>query len=125
VLVVISDGGDNESSRTLADITRLAEQSSAVIFTVGIFSKDDPDANPRVLKRLAEATGGDAFFPKELSEISSICDHIAHDIRNQYTIGYVSNNVKPDGTRRIVRLTAGKLRVRTRTGYIAHNSRAK
>jgi hypothetical protein len=90
---------------------------------VGIFDKDDPDAKPRVLKRLAESTGGEAFFPKQLGEIAPICDHIAHDIRNQYTIGYVSNSVKPEGVRRAIRLTAGKWRVRTRSGYIAQSSR--
>jgi Ca-activated chloride channel family protein len=119
VLVVISDGGDNESSHTLAQISRLAEKSSASIFTVGIFDKDDSDARPGVLKRLAESTGGEAFFPKALNQIAPICDHIAHDIRNQYTIGYVSNSARPEGTRRAIRLTAGKWQVRTRSGYIA------
>jgi Ca-activated chloride channel family protein len=123
VLVVISDGGDNESNRTLADITRLAEKSSASIFAVGIFDNNDPDAKPRVLKRLAESTGGEAFFPKQLNQIESICDHIANDIRNQYTIGYVSNSARPEGVRRSIRLTAGKWQVRTRSGYIAQSSK--
>jgi hypothetical protein len=42
---------------------KLAEQSSAVIYTIGVFDEDDPDRNPGVLKRLAQATGGEAFFP--------------------------------------------------------------
>jgi len=124
VLVVISDGGDNASKNTLAGITRMAEQSSALIYTVGMFSDSDADANPGVLKRLAEATGGETFLPKEFSEVAGICAHIAADIRNQYMIGYVPAHAKQDGAHHTVRLVAeapgqGKLRVRTRAGYIA------
>lgn len=124
VLVVVSDGGDNASTNTLAGITAMAERSNAVIYTIGIFTEDDPDANPGVLKRLAETTGGESYFPKQLTEIPPISEHIAHDIRSQYMIGYVSSNAKPDGTRRSIRLKAetpegGNLRVRTRKGYIA------
>ena len=126
VLVVISDGGDNASKHTLADITTLAERSNAVIYTIGIFSDNDPDANPGVLRRLAEMSGGESFFPKQLTELTPISEHIAHDIRNQYMLGYVSTNLKQDGTHRSIRLVAeapgstGKLRVRTRKGYVAH-----
>ncbi len=70
-------------------------------------------------------SGGEAFFPKQLTELTPISEHIAHDIRNQYMIGYVSTNLKQDGTHRSIRLTAeapgstGRLRVRTRKGYVA------
>ena len=83
---------------------------------------DDPDANPKVLRRLAQETGGQAFFPAKLSETVEICERIARDIRDQYTIGYSSANEKRDGSYHKVRLTArakadGKLSVRTRAGY--------
>jgi len=124
VLVVISDGADNASAHSLAQVLEMAARSSAIIYTVGLFAPDDHDANPKVLHRLAEATGGEAFFPGELSEVVAICERIAHDIRNQYTIGYVSSNVKRDGVYRAVRVAAqapdhGKLFVRSRPGYIA------
>jgi Ca-activated chloride channel family protein len=125
VLVVISDGGDNASKHTLADITAMAERSNAVIYTIGIYSDNDAEAKPGVLRRLAETTGGESFFPKQLTELTPISAHIAHDIRNQYMLGYVSTNMKQDGTHRNIRLvaeapgSAGKLRVRTRKGYIA------
>jgi Ca-activated chloride channel family protein len=124
VLIVISDGGDNASARSLAHVLKMAEQSSAIVYTIGIFQEDDPDANPRVLSRLAQATGGEAFFPDQLSEVVSICERIARDIRNQYTIGYVSTNATRDGAYRAVRVVAraaghSKLSVRTRTWYIA------
>jgi Ca-activated chloride channel homolog len=124
VLIVVSDGGDNASARSLSQVMKLAERSSAVIYTIGIFDEDDPDRNPGVLKRLAQATGGEAFLPKQLSEVAPICERIARDIRHQYTIGYIPTNLAHDGTHRAIRVVAqakghDKLSVRTRTGYIA------
>ena len=63
-LIVVSDGGDNASRRKLDEVMKLAEQSTAVIYTVGVFDQDDPDKNPDVLKHLARATGGEAFLPE-------------------------------------------------------------
>jgi len=124
VLIVISDGGDNASKARLGQVLRMAEQSSAMIYTIGIFDQDDPDRNPGVLQRLARETGGEAFFPTQLSETVEICERIARDIRDQYTIGYSSTDEKRGGIYHKVRLTArmngnGKLSVRTRAGYIA------
>ncbi len=119
VLIVISDGGDNASSRSLAEVLKTAEEASVLVYTIGIFGQDDPDRNPAVLRRLARATGGEAFFPVHPAEAVSICESIAHDIRNQYALGYVSTNVTRPGAFRSVRVTAGKLQVRTRSGYIA------
>jgi Ca-activated chloride channel family protein len=124
VLIVVSDGGDNASARSLAQVMKLAAQSSAVIYTVGVFDKEDPDQNPGVLKRLAHATGGEAFFPNQVSDVVAICERIARDIRHQYTIGYVPVNLARDGAYRAIRVVArakdrDKLFVRTRTSYIA------
>jgi VWFA-related protein len=124
VLLVVSDGGDNASSRTLPDVMKLAEQSSAVIYTLGLFDQEDPDQNPGVLKRLARATGGEAFLPSQLSDVVAICGRIAGDIRHQYTIGYVPTNRNRDSSYRAIRVLArgkghDRLSVRTRTGYIA------
>jgi VWFA-related protein len=118
-LIVVSDGGDNASKHTLDQLIKLAEQSSVVIYTIGVFDEDDVDRNPGVLRRLAWTTGGEAFFPDKLDDVVAICERIAHDIRNQYTIGYVSSNVEKPGAFRTIRVTAGKLVVRTRSGYIA------
>ena len=102
----------------------MAEQSNAMIYTIGVFDPEDPDGNPGVLRRLAQQTGGQAFFPAQLSDTIQICEQIARDIRDQYTIGYSSTNEKRDGVYHKVRLTAraktsGKLSVRTRAGYSA------
>ncbi len=122
VLIVISDGADNASKANLDRVLKTAEQSSAMIYAIGIFDSGDPDANPKVLRHLAHETGGEAFFPEQLKESVEICERIARDIRDQYTIGYSSANAKRDGVYHKVRVTArvhgnGKLSVRTRAGY--------
>jgi Ca-activated chloride channel homolog len=122
VLIVVTDGGDNASALRLSQVMKQAEQSSAVIYTIGVFDEDDPDQNPGVLRRLAKATGGEAFLPKQIGEVAPICERIARDIRHQYAIGYVPTNLTPDGSYRAIRVVArakghDKLSVRTRTGY--------
>ena len=94
VLLVISDGGDNASTAKLDQALKLAEHSSATIYTIGIFDADDSDKNPKVLSRLARESGGESFFPHQLEETVQICERIARDIRDQYTIGYVSTKNK-------------------------------
>jgi VWFA-related protein len=126
VLVVVSDGGDNASKRKLAQIMTMVGQSDAIVYAVGLFDVDDPDRNPRVLRQLARATGGEAFLPRSVSvrDVVPICQQIARDIRNQYTIAYVSANKKQDGTYRVIQVKAGtpgreRLTVRARAGYYA------
>jgi VWFA-related protein len=122
VLIVVSDGGDNASAHSLAQVMDLAEKSSAIVYTVGIFDADNPERNLGMLKRLAKATGGEAFFPGQPSEVVAICERIARDIRHQYTIGYVPTDLTHEGAHHAIRVVAGakgrdRLSVRTRTGY--------
>jgi len=129
ILIVISDGGDNASKRKLNEITALTRQPDVIIYTIGVFDDQDADRNPVVLKRLAKETGGEAFFPESLKDVEPICERIAHDIRNQYTIGYVPTNKNRDGSYRVIQVKAsapghGRLLVRTRTGYFAPSAPA-
>jgi Ca-activated chloride channel homolog len=117
VLVIFSDGADNASTRTLPEILQLAERWNVMLYTVGLFDSTDPDRNPGVLRRLAETTGGDAFFPRRLTELDDVCERIARDLRNQYTLGYLSSSVAPPGVFRRIRVVAGKNSIRTRPGY--------
>ena len=124
VLIVISDGGDNASKHNLAQIMAMAGHPDAIIYTIGLFVVEDPDRNTRALKQLAGATGGEAFLPDSLRDVLPICERIAHDIRNQYTIAYSPTNRKQDGTYRVVEVRAAapnhrRLVVRTRAGYYA------
>jgi VWFA-related protein len=104
---------------------KLAGQSSAVIYTVGIFQEEDKERNLGTLKSLAQATGGEAFLPDELVEVTAACERIARDIRHQYTIGYEPSDLTHDRAYHSIRVVArakgrhGALSVRTRTGYIA------
>jgi len=125
VLILISDGGDNASRHKLAEIVTMVNQSSAIIYTMGIFDANDDDRNPRMLKQLSRISGGESFFPESLQKILPICQQIAHDIRNQYTISYAPANRKSDGTYRAIEVKArktasrGRLSVSTRAGYSA------
>jgi Ca-activated chloride channel homolog len=119
-LIVISDGGDNASRHNLAQALKLAERSNALVYTVGIFEQDAPDRNPEALRKFAQSTGAEVFFPAETKDVVAVCERIARDIRNQYTIGYVSTNVADRhavGKYRRIRVTAGGLSVRARPGY--------
>lgn len=123
-LVLLSDGADNASSITLDKILRMAEQSSATIYCIGIYDPYQKDRNPGVLKQLAKLTGGEAYFPQRVSDLREVWPRIAGSIRGQYTIGYLPSNTARDGVYRKVKITAvdkrGKsLDVRTRTGYFA------
>lgn len=124
VLIVVSDGGDNASGYSLAQIMAMAGKSDAIIYTIGVFDEHDPDRNPRALRRPARATGGDAFLPGSLREILPTFQAIADDIRNQYSITYRPTNSLQDGGYRVIQVKVrssrrDRLSVRTRAGYYA------
>jgi Ca-activated chloride channel homolog len=121
VLVLVSDGGDNASQHTYEEVMEMADKSGAVVYTVGVYDETDDDRNPKVLKRVAQATGGQAFFPEGIADVTNICLRIAQDIRSQYTLGYFS---KQDSGYHKLSATATdqrnrRLQVRTRGGYYA------
>jgi VWFA-related protein len=120
-LIVISDGGDNASTALLDDVLKRARDSNAVIYTVGIYDETDIDRNPRVLKSLAETTGGARYLPRSPGDLLRACHAIAREIRSGYTIGYVPPD--RDGAYHHVRVVLDapprKLNVRTRPGYFA------
>jgi VWFA-related protein len=124
VLIVIGDGEDNASKKTLNGILTMAGQSDAIIYTIGIFDENNPDRNLRALKHIAKASGGEEFQPASAKEVISICKRIAYDIRNQYSIAYQPTNQNQDGNFRTIQVTAKakdgrRLFVRTRAGYYA------
>jgi len=121
VLVLVSDGGDTASQHTFEQVLEMADKSGAIVYTVGVYDESDDDRNPKVLKRVAQATGGQAFFPEGIQEVNSICLRIAQDIRSQYTLGYFSK--KDSGYHKLSATATDdrkrKLQVRTRAGYYA------
>ncbi len=127
-LVLISDGGDNSSVHGSEAVMRMVQESRATIYTVGIFDTDDPDRNPGLLRRIAQVSGGEAFFPGRLSEVIGVCRQIASDIRTRYTVGYVPLRSGGQGSLRKIKVIATgpgghKLAVHTRTSYLLPDQR--
>lgn len=128
VLLVVTDGEDNTSRNTLERMIKEVQKTDTVIYTIGLLSEEKGKAKTRAkkaLKEMAEASGGLAFFPENVEDVHTICDQVAHDIRNQYTLAYYPSNTKRDGTYRAVSVEVipprgrGKLVARTRNGYYA------
>ena len=128
VLLVVTDGEDNVSRNTLEKTVREIQKSNVVIYAIGLFSDEDRKNRKkamRALKDITTASGGVAFFPENVDDVHNICDQVARDIRNQYTLGYYPTNIKKDGTFRTVQVDIipprgkGKLTARTRNGYFA------
>jgi len=122
ILLVVSDGADNASKLTLDELKTKAAQSSTMIYTLGIFAPADPDRNPGPLRELAASAGGEAHFPKDLTQLDPLAERIAREIRNQYTIGYISSQPIVPGARHKIRVVAtsqsmGKLNTRARSSY--------
>jgi Ca-activated chloride channel family protein len=121
-LIIISDGGDNASHLKYSQVLAQARKSQAMIYSIGLLSSDGDEENPGLLQRLCKDTGGIAYFPRQGESVASVSAEIARDLREQYALGYIPQNLKSaDAFRKVeVKVTAtghGKLRVRTRQGY--------
>ncbi len=128
VLLIVSDGEDNSSHRSLEAALQDAQRSSALIYAVGLLREEKPESAERdrqALLALARATGGSALFPENLEDVESTCTQIARDIRHQYTLAYYPTNTRKDGSFRSLRVQvvapagSGTVSARTRTGYYA------
>ena len=125
VLLVVTDGEDNESRQSLEDAIRFVQaENGPTIYTIGLLGDEHARHARRALEEMAVQTGGVAFFPRDLAEVDSITKAVAKDIRNQYLIRYKSTRPQSEGGYRQVRVEAQapgypRLQVRTRTGYYA------
>ena len=128
VLLVVTDGEDNSSHNSLEKTLREIQKTDTVIYTIGLLGdekKSERNRARKALKEIAEGSGGVAFFPESVDDVHNICEQVAHDIRNQYTLAYYPTNSKKDGTFRAVAVQVipprghGKLVARTRNGYYA------
>lgn len=136
-LLLVTDGEDNASKYGFDRALEALRKSNVILYAIGLLEDNDehvgifrkPPVNKakETLIRFARATGGQAYFPKSLDEIDSLCRSIAHDLRNQYMIGYSPSNTATDGawrniTVRLNRAGATKFTVRAKPGYYAPNS---
>jgi VWFA-related protein len=128
VLLVITDGADNASRLELEQaVSRVQRLGGPVVYTIGLLfgvEKDESQRARTALEKLSAETGGIAYFPHSLDEVDSIAMAVAHEIREQYTIGYRSTKPPSMEGYRSLRVEAaaprhGKLTVRTRKGYFA------
>jgi Ca-activated chloride channel homolog len=119
-LVLVSDGGDNVSNHGRREMLEMVRASSATLYTIGLFTVDDPDKDPAILKALARISGGEVYFPQSPEEMAPVCRQIAKDIRARYTLGYVPQEGNGVERRIGVRVAAPghkKLMAHTRPGY--------
>ena len=127
ILVLYTDGGDTRSTLTFSDVMTLVRASDATIHTVG-FLENQPSSvrlGQRMrLMDIAQTTGGQAFFPSAMKDVEAAYEKIVAQIRNQYTLGYVSTNTAQDGNWRRVEIRVTRsglrdLRIQSRKGYFA------
>lgn len=131
VLLIVTDGEDNTSHNTLEKTIREIQKTDTVIYTIGLLSEESKRSAKkakRALEEIAKSSGGLSYFPENVDDVHNICEQVAHDIRNQYTLAYYPTNTKKDGTFRAVQVEVipprgrGKLVARTRNGYYAPGS---
>ena len=126
VLVVLSDGEDNSSHRSLKQVIEDAETSGVTIYTMS--TKEDTAAKSnadKILDALAERSGGESMFPGDIFALDKSLDRLRELIRSRYLIAYKPAAFEPNGKYRTIRITAerdGKhLQVHARKGYYSRN----
>ena len=126
-VILLSDGQDTSSMFSFDDILDHVKRSETVaVYTIGLRT-DEPTSKgfngaDFELKELARQTGGQAFFPKNLSDLTSVYGQISDELSSQYTLGYTSKNQRRDGKWRsiVVRVTRPNINPpRTKQGYFA------
>lgn len=120
-IVILSDGEDNQSEVTRAQAIEMAQRSEVLIYAI---STDDSGLilrGDKVLEDLASATGGRAFFPFKMKDITHSFAAIEDELRSQYAVSYKPSDFDADGRYRSIEITALKkdLQVRARRGYYA------
>jgi Ca-activated chloride channel family protein len=127
IMLLYTDGGDTRSTLTLRELMELLKASDATVYAIGSLAHQSLSGRlpqERVLRQIAEVTGGQAFFPTDVKELDKVYDQVLAELRAQYTIGYLSTNGTRDGAWRKVDVKLNKpgargLRIRARKGYFA------
>jgi VWFA-related protein len=124
VLVIITDGEDNISVSTQQRVIEAAHLSNTIVYAIGLLGEERHASAARAkaqLEALTQATGGRSWFLSDVNAIASVAPEIAHEIRNQYVIGYESSDPAKNGEFRPIRVEVNVpgATVRTRSGYYA------
>jgi Ca-activated chloride channel homolog len=134
-IIVISDGLDKNSAAKEKEVISAIRENEVQLYMIGFLDEDESKSffgssdrrrAQQLLTRLADDSGGRAFFPKDLNEIPAIAAQIAKDMRTQYIVSYYPSNSQRDGSFRSVRVEVNsynnrKLTARTRLGYYARS----
>jgi VWFA-related protein len=120
-LIILSDGEDNQSEHSRAQAIEMAQRAEVLLYAI---STDDSGLvlrGDRILQQLADATGGRAFFPYKMKDITHSFAAIEDELRSQYVVSYRPSDFDADGRYRSIEITAFKkdLQVRARKGYYA------
>jgi Ca-activated chloride channel family protein len=129
-LLLITDGEDNRSRYTFANVREFVKEQDIQVYAIGIVSDWNSQLGSgrtgrALIEELSDLTGGHAFFPDSVYELEDICSKIAVELKNQYVLGYKSTNETKDGKWRKIKVQVdgpkgvGRLNVRFKTGYYA------
>ena len=125
-IVVLSDGEDTSSLVTFEEVLELAKRSETAIYSIGLKSSDSQSRSgfsesDYVLRQLAQETGGRAFFPDDVEDLTEIYTQISDELSSQYSLGYISANPLRNGRWRriVVQMEREDARPRTKQGYYA------
>ncbi len=120
-IILLSDGDDNLSHVTREEAIEMATRADAIVYTISTNITGTRQKGDKVLERIAEATGGRAFFPFQMRDVSDSFQSIQEELRSQYAMAYKPADFVADGRYRTILIFAQErsLKVRTRKGYYA------
>jgi len=120
-IILLSDGEDNQSHVTREEAIEMAQRAEVIVYTISTNLTGTSHHGDKVLERIAEATGGRAYVPFQLTEVANAFAAIQEELRSQYAISYKPADFKPDGRYRGIEIIAQAkgLHVRSRHGYYA------
>jgi VWFA-related protein len=121
-IILLSDGDDNQSHVTREEAIEMAQRAEAIVYTISTNVSGTKGSGDKVLERIADATGGRAFFPFQLRDVANAFAEIQDELRSQYAISYKPADFKTDGHYRSIDIEANdrkNFRVRSRRGWYA------
>jgi Ca-activated chloride channel homolog len=120
-LILVSDGDDNQSRAYMDEAIKMCQRAETTIFTISTNTSPTRERGDDVLKKMAQATGGSAFYPQRVEDISNEFHRVEEELRSQYSLSYKPADFRADGSFRTIYLTAlrGSYVVHARTGYYA------
>lgn len=125
-IILLTDGVDTSSRMKMHDAIERAQKADALIYAIGIGDRYTFNVNEGSLKKIAEQTGGRAYFPRHERDLHDAFAQIQRDLREQYLVAYSPNNKARDGSFRRIEiqlvnpaLRKQNLKLNYRTGYFA------